>query len=371
MESLYYVLCWACHRKCKHCYETRFRPYVRDALEGVVAEAEAAMPRVIANFPERHAYLDLDDPIEAPPHYVEKPGRIILAGGEVLLDPTRERVLYPALEAIQRKYAAQAAEGLPVQVIVQTTGDLVTEQIVDDLLARGVWMISVSGMDDFHVGMEGEKRVPLIERLRAMFEAAGMADAALAHRERDWSDVSNSARRPVYSFFGATEDAWIGKIWPRGRAWENALSRATIADNFCNAWSGGLNFLRRGYSGSEVSIDPNGDVFPCCLKTEAPLGNLAEERLEDVIDSLAGHPALEAIAMGHPERMGVAYGWDVATFLDRSRTTRPDGAPYRNLCIGCDAFHREVLGPLLAEIAEGRRARRAAAERRDPRLAAE
>ncbi len=30
---------------------------------------------------------------------------------------------------------------------------------------------------------------------------------------------------------------------------------------------------------SEVSIDLNGDVFPCCLKTAAPLGNLCRERL--------------------------------------------------------------------------------------------
>ncbi len=42
MESIYYVLCWHCHRRCKHCYEERFRPYIRDELAGVVAEAKAA-----------------------------------------------------------------------------------------------------------------------------------------------------------------------------------------------------------------------------------------------------------------------------------------------------------------------------------------
>ncbi|MEM6676936.1 MAG: radical SAM/SPASM domain-containing protein [Pseudomonadota bacterium] len=363
MESLYYVLCWACHRKCKHCYELRFRPYVRDALDGVVSEAEAAFPRVIANMPDRHTYRDLTSANEGPEGYEERAGRIILAGGEVLVKPTRTRVLYPALEAIQAKYAEQAAEGLPVRVIVQTTGDLVTPEIVEDLLARGVWMISCAGMDDFHVGMEGDKRVPLQEKLRAMFEAAGMRDSALPTETRDWQGPSsNSAEQPVYSFFGATEDAWIGKIWPRGRAWENSLSRAEITDNFCNAWSGGLNFLNWGFSGSEVSIDPNGDVFPCCLKTKAPLGNLTEEPLEAIIASLQGHPALEAIAMGHPERMGLAHGWDVARFLEESRTTRPDGQPYRNLCIGCDRFHEKVLAPILEEIRESRRGTREAAE---------
>lgn len=356
MESIYYVLSWACHRRCKHCYESRFRPYVRGALQKVVDEAKTTFPQVIANLPDTLSYLDLSAPSEtAPGGYTRRASRIILAGGEVLVDPVRQEVLYPALEAIRRKYGAQG-----VRVIVQTTGDLVTPQIVDDLLSRGAWMISCAGMDDFHVGMEGDKRLPLQDRLRAMFEAAGMRDSALASSTRNWNEQTQD--QPVYSFFGATEDAWIGKIWPRGRAWENSLSKATITDNFCNAWSGGLGFLNRGYSGSEVSIDPNGDVFPCCLKTAAPLGNLCEERLDDILDSLMGHPALEAISMGHPERMGLAQGRDLSRFLEESRTTRPDGQPYRNLCIGCDRFFEKVLGPELARLREERLAAKRAAQ---------
>ena len=52
VESIYYVMAWACHRKCKHCYEERFRPYVRGALEAVVAEAERNFPRIVDNFPD-------------------------------------------------------------------------------------------------------------------------------------------------------------------------------------------------------------------------------------------------------------------------------------------------------------------------------
>lgn len=336
MESIYYVLSWACHRRCKHCYEERFRPYVRTALDRVVAEARANAPRIISNLPERLTYLDLAAPDDSTPGgYVERVGRIILAGGEVLLDPVREQVLYPAIDLLRERYRAQGG----ARIVVQTTGDLVTEEIVADLLGRGVYMISVAGMDDFHVGLEGEKRIPLQEKLVRWFEAAGMRPAGHQPGRPFWHQDG-----PVYSFFGATEDVWIGKIWPRGRAWRNGLSRATIADNFCNAWSGALNFLNRRYSGSEVSIDPNGDVFPCCLKTKHPLGNLVEEPLEGILDSLVGHPALEAISMGHPERMGIADGWSVETFLDRSRTVTPKGEPYRNLCIGCDRFHVEVLG---------------------------
>ena len=58
MESIYYVLCWHCHRRCKHCYEEKFRPYVRDELEAVVAEAERNFAALINNLPARMSYLE-------------------------------------------------------------------------------------------------------------------------------------------------------------------------------------------------------------------------------------------------------------------------------------------------------------------------
>src|SRR5262249_62215724 len=68
-------------RRCRHCYEPRFRPYTGDALQAVVAEAERNFPRIVDNLPERLTYLDLDDP-GTDGSFPEKPGRIILSGGE-------------------------------------------------------------------------------------------------------------------------------------------------------------------------------------------------------------------------------------------------------------------------------------------------
>jgi hypothetical protein len=264
----------------------------------------------------------------------------------------RERVTYRVIDALNAKYAAQGG----VRIVVQTTGDVLADAIVDDLLARGVWMISVASIDDFHVGMAGpERQKAFIERLTALFERHGMRRSGLSAQTRNWHEEPG----PVFSFFGASEDTWIGKLWPRGRAWQNGLSKATLADNFCNRWSGGLNFLRHRYNGSEVSIEPDGSVYPCCIKTAVPLGNLVDEDLIGILDSLAGEPAFEAITMGHPERMGIAYGWSEAKFLDASRTLTPQGARYQNLCIGCDRFHRERLGPVI----EAARVRRMAARR--------
>ena len=66
------------------------------------------------------------------------------------------------------------------------------------------------------------------------------------------------------------------------------------------------------YSGSEVSVEPNGNVYPCCMKTQLAIGNLLEERLETMLDRLVGNPVYEAISMGHPERMGTSRSIDGA-----------------------------------------------------------
>ncbi|HWX48687.1 MAG TPA: SPASM domain-containing protein [Roseomonas sp.] len=348
MESIYWVACWACHRKCRHCYEARFRPYVRAELEAVVAEAERNSRLVLENLPPRLTWRD------AVPEGggAEKPGRVILAGGEALLDPVRQRVTYPILEGLAARYAVQGG----VKVVVQTTGDLLTPAIIGELLARGVWMISVAGLDDFHVGMEGTaKQEAWRHRLSAMMQAQGMRPSGIAVQNRKALEEEG----PLFSFFGATPESWIGKLWPRGRAWENGLSTATLADNFCNRWSGGLNFLRYGEAGSEVSIEPDGSVYPCCLKTRLPLGNLTEEPLLEILDSLRGDPAYEAISRGEPERMGLADGWSAEAFIAKSHTATPQGRPYANLCIGCDRFHEEVLAERVAAARAARLARRA------------
>jgi hypothetical protein len=252
----------------------------------------------------------------------------------------REQVTYPVIERLQQRYRGNGG----IKIVVQTTGDLLTEAIVDDLLQRGVYMISIASIDEYHVGIEtAAKQEAFIERLSKLFEAAGVRRSGLSATTRNWHEEEG----PLYSFFGAAPDTWIGKIWPRGRAWNNDLSTATIADNFCNRWSGGLGFLNHGYSGSEVSIEPDGAVYPCCVKTKLPIGNLLDEPLIEILDSLAGEPAYEAINAGHPERMGIAHGWSLETFLAKSRTLTPAGKSYQNACIGCDRFHQEVLGDVI------------------------
>lgn len=338
MESLYYVITWLCHRTCAHCYEDRFRPYSKDALRQVLRESET-FPQIIDHLPDRHSYLDLED-LDDQGTPREKTGRIILAGGEVLLEPVRKPLLYPILDRLHVRYHDNGG----VKLIVQTTGDVLTAGILDELLQHHVWQVSVSGIDAYHVGLEAEEsRNQLVEKLTRLFESRGMQSSVNIAQNAGKEDLSCR----TYSFFGATPGSWIGSLWPRGRAMDNQLSTATLKDNFCNRWSGGLNFLQYRYSGSEVAIEPNGNVYPCCLKTKLPIGNLAKEKLYDILDRLVGNPVYEAISMGHPERMGLASGWTLETFLERSKVALPSGGTYQNLCVGCDSFHEEVLKLLL------------------------
>ena len=333
MQSIYYVVSWLCHRTCPHCYDDRFRPYYGAERDAVAAQSRANFARIIANFPERMVYRDRTG--------VEKPGTIILAGGEVLLDPVREPVLYPALELLFDRYGGQT------NLVVQTTGDLVTEKIVRELIDRQVSVISVSGVDHYHAGLEEvAAQTALRDKLTAIFEGLGLRYVTTREQEE-----GGHAPGPRYHFFGATPDMWIGKLWPRGRAWQNGLSTAEIADNFCNRWSGGLGFLDYGLEGSEVSVDPHGNVYPCCLKTRLAVGSLLEEPLEAILRRRASDPVYQAISAGQPQRMGLTHGWTEEHFLEMSKTTTPDGRPYANLCIGCDRFHQEVLEanpPLIA-----------------------
>ncbi len=327
MESIYYVLTWLCHRTCPHCYEDRFRPYYGTDRERVAGESRDNFARIIANFPKRLAYRDRSAGDSAA---AEQPGTVILAGGEVLLDAVREQALYPALDLLWQRYGGK------VQLVVQTTGDLVTERIVGELLDRHAAVISVSGVDHFHAGLEEpEAQAALRDKLTRIFERFGM----------HYGGTREPVPAPRFHFFGATPDAWIGKLWPRGRAWLNGLSTAGLADNFCNRWSGGLGFLEAGWAGSEVSVDPDGNVYPCCLKTRLPVGNLLDEPLEEILRRRATDPVYQAISAGQPQRMGLAHGWSEEMFIEKSRTVTPDGKPYANLCIGCDRFHEQVLMP--------------------------
>lgn len=354
MQAIYWVLTWACHRKCKHCYDDRFRPYVRGALTEVVGEGQAAYQKVVDNLPNDMSWLN------------GKTGQrertlLVMAGGELLIDGVREELFYPALDAIKAKWGDKAPK-----ISIQTTGDVLSPEILDECLSRGVESIAIASIDDYHVGMQGEKKFKFMDDIRAMMTSRGVREVSLGGEKSERLKAPDLSRQPkpgepTFLFFGAQEDLWIGELWPRGRAWANGLSNAGYDVNFCARWSGAKNFLSIGEAGSEVAIEPDGSIYPCCLKTKTPLGSLAEERLEDILTSVAAIPAIQALNDGDPERMGEMDGLSRADFEKLSAAEDGKGRTLSNLCIGCDKYFEAKLGKQLDALRAERISRKAPA----------
>jgi hypothetical protein len=184
------------------------------------------------------------------------------------------------------------------------------------MLDLGVARIDVSSQDRFHLRASRERR-PALE---ALFRSRGMAPAGAGEGG------------PVYDFWGATEDRWIGPLWPRGRARTNGLSRAGPEHRYCALWSGARGFLDYRAPGSEVNIQL-ADVYPCCPGTLRPLGSLLEEPLIAILDRCAAQPVFRALNEGRPEAMGGSLG---ISEEHGARRTRELG----NHCLWCDEFFR-------------------------------
>src|SRR5205085_3919677 len=227
MQSVYWVITWVCHRKCRHCYDDRFRPYKPEAVASMIGEARARFPAILANLPDDMTWLDAKAPLAGGSPSRQRTS-LIVAGGEVLLDGVREELFFPILERIQKRWGAAAPH-----VSIQTTGDILKPEHIDGMLRRGVGTIAIAGIDDFHVGMEGERKFELMDRIRSMMAPFGVKEIDLggARDPRLRSKEPNPRRQdlgrgPFYLFFGAQPELWIGELWPRGRAWSNGLSNA-------------------------------------------------------------------------------------------------------------------------------------------------
>ena len=330
-------MAWACHRKCRHCYEDRFRPYVRGALEAVVQEAERNFPRILANFPERFTYRDLDDAAGGRDVSREDRARDSLRRRVAARSGARARHLQGDRRAARKVRRAGRREG-----VVQTTGDILTDAIVDELLQRGVWMISVASVDDFHVGLEGPaKQKAFMDKLSRCSSATACASAA-CRRPRATGTRSRapctafSARRPTRG------SASCGRAAAHGRT---TCRTATLADNFCNRWSGGLNFLRHQYNGSEVSVEPDGAVYPCCVKTKLPIGSLLEDNLIDDPRFARGRACVRGDHDGPPGAHGPRVRLGRGRVPRRSRArARRTGRPTRTCASAATAFTNACWG---------------------------
>ena len=301
MDSIYWVVSRDCNQRCAHCYN--------DSAPGAPGLTAEQIDRCLAHLPE--------------PGDISL-GRIIFSGGEVLAWP---ELLFHTLAGLHQRY------GGATKLMVQTNGDLLDEPTLDRLLAHHVCRIDVSSMDLYHPRSTLGRR----DHLARLFESRGVVEANTIARGNG-SDISSSPFL-VYAFWGATEDTWIGPLWPRGRARQHNLSKAGPEHRFCADWSGAKGFLDYRSEGCEVNVQL-ADVYPCCPMTCRPIGSLLEEPLLAMLDRCARHPVYRALNEGRPEAMGEYMG---ITEEEGYRRSRELG----NHCLWCDEFFTKYAPELL------------------------
>ncbi len=288
-ETLYWVFTQLCNDKCGHCYNNSGPHGQR------ISDDECL--QIIHNLPD-------------------KIGKIILSGGEPLAE---RKQLYLILDTLVAKY------GSGQKIVIQTNGDLMTPDILDTLLQKGVKGISIASLDRFHKHA-GAK----LDELKKLFNSRGMVDA-MPYMTVGVKAEPIDPRWITYSYFGANEEMWLGGNWARGRAFENDLWMKDPAHNFCAIQSGARNFLG-GHTDviQEVSIQLWA-INPCCPGTKYPMGDARKDKVAAVLSRMKSSPVFQKLNDGNPYAMGESIG--IAEAFAKER-----GKDLKNVCRWCDEF---------------------------------
>ena len=288
IESVYWVFTQLCNDKCDHCYNLSGPQGSRISEEECLA--------IIDNLP---------DGID----------RLILSGGEPLAE---RKKLYMILDRLKEKY------GNETQLMLQTNGDLLTPEILDTLIEKGITRFDIASIDRYHKHAGGR----LIE-LANLFESRGVngeEKEPLVRKENYLHQFPLS-----WGYWGATEDMWLGGNWARGRAYQKGIWLQNPDHNFCAVLSGAIGFLTGGEDiPQEISIQLWA-INPCCPGTKDPLGDARNEKVSNVLARVADNPIFQKLNEGDPYRMGESIG--VTEEHARKRC-----GELKNVCLWCDEF---------------------------------
>jgi organic radical activating enzyme len=289
-ESLYWVFTQLCNDICDHCYNL-------SGPEGVRISDEECL-----------AIID---------HLPDRVDRLILSGGEPL---TERNKLYLILDALQKKYSGHT------QIMLQTNGDLLTGEILDKLIQKGVTRFDIASIDRYHKH-KGERK----EILTQLFLSRGMSDEntdPLIEKE-----TYLKKGRISFGFWGSTEDMWLGGNWARGRAMQKGIWKKDPMHNFCAILSGARGFLGGAIDiPQEISIQL-WKINPCCPGTYEPMGDARKEKVSDVLLRVSQSEIFKRLNEGDPWKMGESIG--ITEAYAKLRTHQ-----LRNICLWCDEFFR-------------------------------
>lgn len=288
IESIYWVFTQLCNDKCDHCYN------LSGPRGSRITEEECL--NIIKNLP---------DSVE----------RLILSGGEPLAE---KKKLYLILDKLHEKYRGKT------QIMVQTNGDLLTPEILDTLIEKGVTRFDIASIDRYHKAAGGR-----LMELAELFESKGVngdEKDPLVKKENYLHNYPLS-----WGYWGANEEMWLGGNWARGRALQKNIWKKDPDHNFCAILSGAIGFLHGGEDiPQEISIQL-WQINPCCPGTKEPLGDARTEKIADVLKSLSGNPVFEKLNAGDIYNVGESIG------ISEEHARKRCGE-LGNVCLWCDEF---------------------------------
>jgi len=291
LESLYWVFTQLCNDQCDHCYNLSGPKGERISEEDCLA--------IIENLPDR---ID----------------RIILSGGEPLAEKAK---LYTILDALRGRY------GNSSQIMLQTNGDLLTGEILDILIDKGVTRFDIASIDRYHKH-QGARLMELAD-LFASRNVNGEEKEPLVRKDNYLHAFPLS-----WGFWGAGEDLWLGGNWARGRAFQKGIWKRDPEHNFCAILSGAIGFLN-GAEGipQEISIQL-WKINPCCPGTLYPMGDARKDKVSDILKKVSGSSVFQALDKGDPLGIGESLG------ITREYAKKRCGE-LGNVCLWCDEVFRE------------------------------
>ena len=288
LESLYWVFTQLCNDKCDHCYNL-------SGPQGSKITEEECMA-IIDNLPDK---ID----------------RIILSGGEPLAEKNK---LYKILDRLKEKYGNNS------QIMLQTNGDLLTEEKLDTLIEKGVTRFDIASIDRYHKNAGSR-----LEILAALFESRGVngdEPDPLVKKDNYLHSYPLS-----WGYWGANEEMWLGGNWARGRAMEKNIWMKNPDHNFCSILSGAIGFLNGGDNiPQEISIQL-WRINPCCPGTKDAMGDARTEKVADVLKRVSEIPIFQMLDKGDPYKMGESIGVTEEHAIARC-------GELENVCLWCDEF---------------------------------
>lgn len=315
IESLYWVFTHKCNNTCAHCYN-------ESGPQGEII-SKSEIDKIIENL--------------SPFTF----RRMILSGGEPFYAENKD-ILFYLLEKLREKYP------LKTGLCIQTNGDFLTEEIIDDLKRFNVQRLDISSFDIYHKHMDCNNMDEKKEKVEKLFKSKNipkfkispsnltptkMGILGVFEKIRDFIEKIGLKRKKgkmVYAFWGATDEIWLKGNWARGRALKNGYAKLDPNWNFCNIWSGAKNFLKMGSGKQELKLDLY-NLYPCCPKMIISLGDLRQESLIEILNRIKKEPEFQALNKGKPELMGKKLGITKSFALNRIKELR-------DYCLWCDEF---------------------------------